>query len=89
MSIFLSLAISIGLQMLLPWPYGLVAAIAVFTVYPLLLRNRTLNRISGMGSGGNSIMQGQGFRYVCLVCNNKFRGAICSRCGSKMKRAEF
>ena len=87
MSIFISLAISIGLQMILPWPYGLIAAIAVFALYPLLLRNRMVSKFSGMGGG--SFMQGQGFRYVCLACNNRFKGAICSRCGSKMKRAEF
>ena len=90
-SIFVSLAISIGLQMILPYPYGLIAAIAVFAVYPLILRNRTLSKMSGMGmgSGAGSFMQGQNLKYVCLVCNNHFKGAICSRCGSKMKRAEF
>lgn len=91
-SIFVSLAISIGLQMILPYPYGLIAAIAVFALYPLILRGRMMGRMGGMGGmgmGGNSFMQGQGFKYVCLACNNRFRGAICSRCGSKMKRAEF
>lgn len=85
-SIFVSLAISMGLQMILPYPYGLIAAIGVFALYPLILRSRRL-RMGGMGAG--SLMQGQTFKYVCLACNNRFKGAICSRCGSKMKRAEF
>ncbi|MDE1862327.1 MAG: hypothetical protein KGI33_05375 [Thaumarchaeota archaeon] len=88
-SIFVSLAISIGLQMLLPWPFGLIAALAVFALYPLILRNRAMRRMGGMGMGAGSFGQGSGFRYVCLACNNRFKGAICSRCGSKMKRAEF
>ncbi|MDE1766782.1 MAG: hypothetical protein KGI27_11005 [Thaumarchaeota archaeon] len=86
-SIFVSLAISIGLQMILPFPFGLIAALAVFTVYPLFLRNRAMRRMGNIGMGGGSF--GQGFKYVCLACSNRFRGAICPRCGSKMKRAEF
>ncbi|MDE1830531.1 MAG: hypothetical protein KGI25_09430 [Thaumarchaeota archaeon] len=88
-SILVSLAISMGLQMILPYPFGLIAAIAVFALYPLILRNRTLSKMSGMGSGSGSFMQGQSLKYVCLACNNRFKGAMCSRCGSKMKRAEF
>ena len=88
LSIFVSLALSIGLQMLLPWPFGLIAALAVFALYPLILRRRALGRMGG-GMVGGTFGQGSGFRYVCLACNNRFKGAICSRCGSKMKRAEF
>jgi len=87
-SIFVSLAISIGLQMILPWPYGLIAALAFFALYPLIMRNRALQRMNGLGGGG-SIGMGQGFRYSCLACNNRFKGSSCPRCGSKMKRAEF
>jgi len=93
-SIFVSLAISIGLQMLLPWPFGLIAALGVFTVYPFILRNRAIRRMGGLGTdsgsvGGGFFGQGQGVKYVCLACNNKFKGSICPRCGSKMKRADF
>ncbi|MDE1765290.1 MAG: hypothetical protein KGI27_03330 [Thaumarchaeota archaeon] len=89
-SIFVSLAISIGLQMILPWPFGLVAAIAIFMLYPLILRNGTLKRMGGgMGSSTGGGFLGNGIRYVCLVCSNKFNGILCPRCGSKMKKAEF
>ncbi len=90
--LFGSLAISIGLQMLLPWPYGLIAALAIFIVFPLFLRNRALKRMGGMGtdaSSGGFFGQGQGVKYICLACNNRFKGGICPRCGSKMKRADF
>ena len=97
--LFASLAISIGLQMVLPFPYGLAAALAIFIAFPLMLRRRYMNRMRGyggsegtgsggffgMGSGGSS----GGVKYVCLVCNNKHKGGTCPRCGSKMQRADF
>ncbi len=94
-----SLVISIGLQMVLPFPYGLGAALAIFIALPMLMRKRYMNKMRGyggdsgsggggffgMGSQGNS----SGVKYVCLVCNNKHRGGTCPRCGSKMQRADF
>ncbi|MDC4231676.1 MAG: hypothetical protein M8319_05060 [Nitrosopumilus sp.] len=97
--LFASLAISIGLQMVLPFPYGLGAALAIFIAFPLLLRRRYMNRMRGYG--GDSETGGGGFfgmgsqggsskvKYVCLVCNSKHNGGTCPRCGSKMQRADF
>ncbi len=94
-----SLAISIGLQMILPFPYGLVAALGIFIAFPLFLRKRYMSRMGGYG--GNSGTRGGGFfgmgspsdsigvKYVCLVCNNKHKGGTCPRCGSKTQRADF
>ena len=45
--LFASLAVSIGLQMLLPFPYGLGAALAIFIAFPILLRRRMMNRMRG------------------------------------------
>ncbi len=88
--LFGSLAISIGLQMLLPWPYGLITALAIFIVFPLFLRRRALKRMGGtFGEGSGFFGQSQGVKYVCLTCNNRFKGGSCPRCGSKMKRADF
>ncbi len=93
-----SLAVSIGLQMVLPFPYGLGAALAIFIVFPLFLRKRYMSRMRGYGSdsgtGGGFFGMGSqggsgGVRYVCLVCNNKHKGGTCPRCGSKMQRADF
>jgi hypothetical protein len=93
--LFASLAISIGLQMILPFPYGLAAALGIFIVFPLLLRKRAMSRMGGYGDSGG----GGGFfgtnsgstkvRYVCLVCSNKHKGGACPRCGSKMQKADF
>src|SRR5713226_4995077 len=90
--LFGSLAVSIGLQMILPWPFGLMAALAIFIVFPLFLRNRALKRMGGYGGepgGGGFFGQSQGVKYICLTCSNKYKGGSCPRCGSKMKRADF
>ena len=95
-----SLAVSIGLQMILPFPYGLGAALAIFIAFPLILRRRYMNRLRGYGDSGSGTGGGGFFglgsqggsgsvRYVCLVCNNKHKGGTCPRCGSKMQRADF
>jgi hypothetical protein len=94
-----SLVISIGLQMVLPFPLGLGAALAIFIAFPLFLRRRYMSRMRGYG--GDSETRGGGFfgmgsqegstrvKYVCLVCNNKHKGGTCPRCGSKTQRADF
>ena len=95
--LFASLAISIGLQMILPFPYGLGAALAIFIAFPLILRRRYMSRMRGYGgseSGGGGFFGmnsggGSAVRYVCLVCNHKHKGGSCPRCGSKMQRADF
>ena len=51
MFLFASLAISIGLQMVLPFPWGLGAALAIFIAFPLFLRRRMMGRMRGSGSG--------------------------------------
>ncbi len=94
--IFASLAISIGLQIILPFPFGLAAALGIFIVFPLLLRRRAMSRMGGYGEsgiGGGFFGRDSGrsakVTYVCLVCNNKHNGGSCPRCGSKMQRADF
>ncbi|MCH7647795.1 MAG: hypothetical protein IIA83_04220 [Thaumarchaeota archaeon] len=44
-----SLVISIGLQMILPFPYGLMVALGLFIAFPMLLRKRYMNRMRGYG----------------------------------------
>lgn len=96
----ISLAVSIGLQMILPFPYGLGAALAIFIAFPLFLRRRYMSRMRGYGgSEGSDFGRGGGFfgmgqgsgsvKYVCLVCSHKYKGGSCPRCGSKVKRADF
>ncbi len=83
--------------MILPFPYGLGAALAIFIAFPLFLRRRYMSRMRGYGSsgtGGGFFGMGQNsssstVKYVCLVCNNQYKGGSCPRCGSKVKRADF
>jgi len=84
--------------MILPFPYGLMAALGLFIAFPMLLRRRYMNRMRGYGGdserGGGFFGMGSSggstrVRYVCLVCNNKHNGGTCPRCGSKTQRADF
>ena len=76
--------------MVLPFPYGLGAALAIFIAFPLILRRRYMNRLRGYGDFGLNANSGGGaVKYVCLVCNHRYKGGSCPRCGSKMKRADF
>ncbi len=94
--LFASLAVSIGIQLIVPFPYGLGAALAIFIAFPVLLRRRYMSRMRGyggsdVGSGGFFGMNrgGGSVKYVCLVCNHRYKGGSCPRCGSKIKRADF
>ncbi len=101
--LFVTLGISLGLQILLPFPFGLIAAIALFIAFPIFLLRWYMNRMRGYGgrsfgrggskAGGFFGLGSQdgsgGVKYVCLVCNNKHKGGSCPRCGSKMQRADF
>ena len=48
-----------------------------------------MGRMGGLGEGGGFFGQNQSVKYICLTCNNKYKGGACPRCGSKMKRADF
>jgi len=92
--LFGSLAFSIGIQYLaavMNWPpfSGLAVAIVVFLLFPLIIRQR-MKRTGNYGDTGTGFFgQSQGVKYICLTCNNKYKGGSCPRCGSKMKRADF
>ena len=80
--------------MVLPFPWGLGAALAIFIAFPLVLRRRMISRMRDSGSsfGGGFFGMNQStpsVKYVCLTCNNRFKGRECPRCGSTMKRADF
>lgn len=95
--LFASLAVSIGIQLILPFPYGIAVAIGLFVALPLLLRKMYMNRSmrggSAEGVGGffgfGSRQNKADVHYVCLVCRKRYKGGSCPRCGSKMKRADF
>jgi len=78
-----------------PW-LGMGVVIAFFIAFPLILRKRYMGRTRGFGGsgfGGGGFFglnqSGVSVKYVCLVCNHRYKGGSCPRCGSKMKRADF
>ena len=91
--------------MVLPFPYGIGAALALFIAFPLILRRRMMNRMRGGYGGGTGSGSGSGGRfgglfgqnsensskikYECLVCHKIYNARECPRCGSSMKRAMF
>ena len=91
--------------MVLPFPYGLGAALALFIAFPLILRRRMMNRMRGGYGGGTGSGSGSGggfgglfgqhsessskIKYECLVCHKVYNARECPRCGSTMKRAMF
>jgi hypothetical protein len=75
-----SLVLSIGLQMLLPFPYGLIMAIGIFIALPQILGRIMKNKLKDLGF---STMGPPKAQKTCLVCGRKSNKAQCSRCGSK------
>ncbi len=86
--------------MVLPFPYGLGAALALFIAFPLILRRRMMNKMRGGYGGGSGSGFGGGLfgqnnensskvKYECLVCHKIYNARECPRCGSTMKRAMF
>lgn len=74
--LFGSLAISIGLQLLLPYPYGFIAALGVFIMIPLFQRYK----VRGV------FKLERGFTKRCGVCGAKSSDRQCGRCGSRQFR---
>ena len=97
----ISIAISLTLSFLLPFPLSLIAIIGVFIAMSYYIRRRQMRRMgmtgsstggSGGGGGFGSLFGGSGgggINYACIACGQRFKGGSCPRCGSKMKRADF
>ena len=75
--LFGSLAFSIGVQMALPYPYGLIVAVGSFMVFPLLA-NRIQKKMGRIGFADRAQMSKN-----CSICGARAGGRICGRCGSK------
>jgi hypothetical protein len=87
----ISIAISITISLLLPFPISLVTIIGVFILLNFYMRNRMMRRmgIGGSGAGGDmfgSMFGDNSLNYYCMSCGTKHKEAACPKCGSKMKR---
>jgi hypothetical protein len=89
----ISLAISVALSIILPFPISLVAIIGVFLSISYFMRKQQMRRM-GMGGGlGRSFLGGLGgektINFYCLGCGHRHNQTRCPKCGSTMRRADF
>lgn len=77
--LFTSLAVSIGIQLVLPWPYGLAVSLGLFIIFPLIYKRIIISKNLGLGRFGG--MEGAKFGMKCTVCGKKTRERNCPRCG--------
>lgn len=90
----ISLAISIALSIILPFPVNLIAIFSVFIALSYYQRKRMLRRAGTFGSQGGFMSSGSdgfsgGVNYYCMDCGLKHKETSCPKCGSKMKRAGY
>ena len=87
----ISLAISVIVSILLPFPYDLLAMIGAFIGLSYIIRQRQMKKIRSMGGpAGFSSMFGQRtVSYYCMSCGAKHNESRCPNCGSNMRKAEF
>jgi hypothetical protein len=79
----ISIAISLTISILLPFPISLVTIIGVFILLSFYMRRRMMRR---MGIGGTGMFGDNSMNYYCMSCGTKHKEAACPKCGSKMKR---
>jgi hypothetical protein len=87
----ISIAISLTISILLPFPLSLVTIIGVFILLSFYMRNRMMRRMGVGGGGGmfgsrSSMFGDNSLKYYCMGCGTKHSQAACPKCGSKMKR---
>ena len=88
----ISIAISLTISILLPFPISLVVIIGVFILLNFYMRKRMMSRMGGGGRGVgmfgsmSSMFEDNSLNYYCMTCGTKHREAACPKCGSKMKR---
>jgi hypothetical protein len=88
-----SIAISLTISMLLPFPLSLVVIIGTFLLLNFYLRSRMMKSNGiGMGIFGTmtptlSSLGQSSLNYYCMSCGTKHKKDACPKCGSKMKRA--
>src|SRR5919198_5347277 len=86
----ISIAISLTISMLVPFPISLVAIIGVFILLNFYMRKRMMRKM-GMGGGGlgmfgsissSSMFGDNSLKYYCMSCGTNHKEASCPKCGS-------
>lgn len=83
-----SLGVSIGLQLLLPYPYGIFSALGIFLGFPFLLRKMQAAKFgtSFTNKFGSNEYQEKKLVKTCMTCGNRTSNRLCKRCGSSSFR---
>ena len=92
MWIGISMAISLALAFLLPFPFDIIAIIAVFLGINYFIRQRQMRKM-GLNAwsffGSSAGPKNQSVNYYCINCGTRHNQAACPNCGSKLKKAGF
>src|SRR5215831_5476083 len=90
----ISLAISITISILLPFPISLVTIVGVFVVLNLYMRRRVMQKMGMEGYGKLGFLDSEignksSVKYYCMSCGTQHNAVNCPNCGSKMKKVGF
>jgi type III secretory pathway component EscV len=92
MWIVISIAISLALAFILPFPFDIIAIIAVFLSINYFIRQKQMKKmgLNAWSFFGSAPGPGkQNVNYYCINCGTKHNQAACPNCGSKLKKAAF
>ena len=96
----ISLAISLAISFILPFPWSLAVIIGIFLLLDFYLI-RKANRRMRNGHSENSVFDSlsslfssdddnraanSGLKYYCISCGAQHKQVSCSKCGSKLKK---
>jgi uncharacterized paraquat-inducible protein A len=83
-----SLAVSIGIQLILPHPFGIFTALGIFLAFPFLLRKMSAAKFgtSFTNKFGNYSAQEAKLSKTCMTCGKQTSNRTCGRCGSRSFR---
>jgi|SoiMethySBSTD1v2_1073268.scaffolds.fasta_scaffold4146370_1 hypothetical protein len=96
----ISLAISIAISFILPFPWSLAAVIGLFLLLDFYLIRKASRRMSNgyrenskfdsllsfFNSGEGRMANNPSLKYCCISCGAQHKQISCPKCGSKMKR---
>jgi hypothetical protein len=96
----ISLAISIAISLILPFPWSLAAVIGLFLLLDSYLIRKASRRmrngysensvfdslLSLFNSGRGRMANNPSLKYCCISCGVQHKQISCPKCGSKVKR---
>jgi rRNA maturation endonuclease Nob1 len=86
------MAISLALAFFLPFPFDIIAIIAVFLSMNYFIRQRQMRKLglNAWSFFGSAVgPKSQSVYYYCINCGTRHNQAACPNCGSKLKKAGF